>query len=500
LKREQDVKFFMAGLDTETNTFSPIPTGRQSFEEEMIAHGDATTQPLNCCSAQLAVWKDMALAREWSAVEGLCAVAAPGGITTRAVYESFRAEILNGLKAAGAVDFVLLALHGAMVAEGYDDVEGDLLSHVRAIVGPDVPIGAELDLHAHVSRTMTETATALVSYKEYPHVDIEICAAQLFELIAATAQGQVKPTMTTFDCRMLGSFRTQDQPLREFVDRIKAMEGVGGVLSVSFVHGFPWGDVADVGAKIIVVTDNDAQKAERLAAELGQEIWKMRTAMTADFLSIDAALDIAQACAEGPVVLADVSDNPGGGAAGDATFILRRILERGIENVVAALYWDPMAVRLCMEAGEGAVLDLRIGGKTGAASGDPLDLRVTVERIASGITQRFGAIPLGIGDAALVSIGSIRIVLNSHRTQVFHPEFLTALGVDPRTFDVIVVKSTNHFYAGFAPLAGKVVFVDGPGALERNFVKREYRKLGRPVWPKTDDPFGTNQAGANANP
>ncbi len=436
----------------------------------------------------------MAEARGWTVVESLCAVAEPGGVTSRSVYEEFRGRIVADLIAAGKVDFVMLALHGAMVADGYDDVEGDLLSHVRQIVGPDVPIAAELDLHAHLTPLMLEAATVIVTYKEYPHVDIEICAAQLFELVSDTVTGKVDPRMAIFDCRMLGAFRTQDPPLREFVDRMKAMEGTEGILSVSFVHGFPFADVAEVGAKILVIADGDQRKAATVASELGREIWAKREAMAATSQSIDDALDYACAAIQGPIVLADMSDNPGGGAPGDSTFILRRIIERGIDNVISALHWDPVAVRLCQEAGEGAQLTLRVGGKIGAASGIPLDLKVTVRRIASGITQQFGHVPLSIGDAVWVSASSINLVLNTHRSQVFDPGFMFALGLDPRQCHLLVIKSTNHFHAGFAPLAKEILYVDGPGALQKDFATRTYLKAARPLWPATENPFAETDA------
>lgn len=485
------MKFFMAGLDTETNTFSPIPTGLESFEECLLAHGDATRRPLNYCSAQLDVWRRLGEARGASVIESLCAVAEPAGVTSRAVYESFREEILADLRAAGRVDFVILALHGAMVADGYDDVEGDLLAHVREQVGPLVPIGAELDLHCHITDQMTRAATALVLYKEYPHTDIEERAAELFQLILDAAEHRTQPVMATFDCRMIGGFRTQEQPLRAFVDRLRSLEGRDHILSVSFQHGFPWGDVAAVGAKVLVVADGDRVKADHLAESLGREVYRMRHQLNPVFLSIDDALDRGLTCPAHPVVLADTADNAGGGAPGDATFIIKRIIERGIRNVVSALHWDPIAVRFCREVGEGATLDLRIGGKTGLVSGTPMDLRVTVRRIASGLTQRFGQIPMPIGEAVWVRAEGLGLdlVLNTHRTQVFHPECMTALGLDLARHRFIVVKSSNHFYAGFAPIADEILFVDGPGALRRRFDEIPYTKRSGPFWPKVDDPF-----------
>ena len=483
------MKLFIAGLDTETNTFSPMQTGLEAFRENLIAYGDATCRPLNCCSSQMFVWRNAAREKGWDVVESLCAVAEPGGRTTRAVYESFRATILDDLKTAMPVNAVMLALHGACVADGYDDVEGDLLAHVRQVVGPDVPVAAELDLHCHITERMLANATMIATYKEYPHTDIEEVAEQLFRLMERTLAGEVKPAMGVHDCRMINTFHPHRAPLRGIVDRMKAMEGQDGVLSVSFGHGFPWGDVEDVGAKMLVVTDNDPGKAARVARSFGREIFEAREHMRGDYLGIDAALDRAVAAKGGPVVLADVSDNAGGGAPGDSTFILRRVIERGIEDVASCLYWDPIAVRMCREAGEGATLALRIGGKVGPASGDPLDLTVKVRRVASGITQRFGPTPLAIGDAVWVSAGSIDIVLNTVRTQTFHPECMTALGLDPARKKIVVVKSSNHFRAGFEPIAHEILYVSASGALQPTFEDLAFTKLKRPYWPRVANPF-----------
>lgn len=483
------MKLFIAGLDTETNTFSPMQTGLEAFSENLIAYGDATQKPLNCCSSQLFVWRDAAQKRSWRVVESLCAVAEPGGRTTRSVYEHFRKTILDDLKAAMPIDAVMLALHGACVADGYDDVEGDLISHIRALVGANIPIAVELDLHCHITDVMTTNASIIMTYKEYPHTDIETVAAQLFSLLANTLEGQIRPTMATYDCRLVSIFHPHKAPLRGIVDRMKDMEGQDGVLAVSFGHGFPWGDVADVGAKMLVVTDNDPDKAARIAENFGREIYNAREPMRGEYLTIDDALDRAIAIKHGPVVLADVSDNAGGGAPGDSTFILRRILERGIENVASCLYWDPVAVRMCREAGKGAILDLRIGGKIGKVSGDPLDLTVKVRRVASGVTQHFGPTPLSIGDAVWVSAGSIDIVLNTVRTQTFHPESMSALGLDPSKKKIVVVKSSNHFRAGFEPIASDILYVGAPGALQPRFEDLPFTKLTKPYWPRVADPL-----------
>jgi microcystin degradation protein MlrC len=290
---------------------------------------------------------------------------------------------------------------------------------------------------------------------------------------------------------MIGTYRTTEQPLRGFVDRMIALEGRDGIISVSLGHGFPWGDVADVGTKTLVVADGDRGKAERLAHDLAQEFFAMRNEVASRFLGVDEAIDRALVIADGPVVIADVSDNPGGGAPGDATFFLRRVLERGITNVASGYYCDPLAVRACAEAGLGARFSLRIGGKTGVASGDPLDLDVTVRGLAGEVTQRFGAAPVQMGESAWVEADGIHLVLTSLRTQVFHPEGMTKLGLDLGACKLVIVKSTQHFHAGFAPIAKAILYAAAPGALRSDFASIPYTKLKTPYWPRVADPFAS---------
>ncbi len=483
------MKVFIASLGTETNTFSPLPTGEETFAETMLFHGDATKSDPSIFSGPLHVWRRKTEEIGGSVVESLAAFAQPAGITVRSVYESFRDEVMADLKAALPVDMVLICMHGAMVADGLDDCEGDTVEALRQIVGPNVPIGLELDLHCHVTERMVGNASAIIMFKEYPHIDFNERAEELFDVCLATARGEVKPTMSLYDCRMVSMWRTPVEPMRGFVDRMQSLEGKDGVLSVSFGHGFPWGDVADVGAKMLVVTDNDPEKGAALAENLGRQIWEMREQTAPEHLDIDAAIDRALATDGGPVVLADVSDNAGGGAPSDSTFVLRRLLERGVTNVVSGCYWDPVAVRICIEAGEGATFDLRVGGKCGVASGDPVDLTVTVRKIQRDAVQSFGPSVAQLGDAVWVTADGIDLVLNTKRTQTLNPDAFTNFGLDPAERKIVVVKSTQHFYAGFAPIAADVLYVAAPGAIAPDFADIPFTKLDKPFWPKVEDPF-----------
>lgn len=487
------LRTFIACLGTETNTFSPMPTGLQTFEESMLYRGDATRQPLQTFSEPLHVWRQMTEERQGKVVESLAAFATPAGVTVRSVYEGFRDEILDDLKKAMPVDMVLLAMHGAMVADGYPDCEGDLLERVRAVVGPDVVIGAELDLHCSVTKKMLGNANAIISFKEYPHVDGMDRARELFDICHAAHEGTAKPVMEVHDCRMINMWRTPVEPVRSFVADMQSAEGKDGILSISFAHGFPWGDVPDASAKILVIADGDREQARTTAERFGRQLWEMRHEAVGKSVDLDTALDAVATATEGPVVLADVADNAGGGAPSDSTFALSAILERGLPNMLSGYYWDPLAIRFCEEAGEGASLDLRIGGKCGVASGPPVDLTVTVKRILANARQNFGTADNPMGTAVWVrAANDLDIVLISKRTQVFHPNGFEQLGIEPGSKKGIVVKSTQHFYDGFASIAAEVIYVAAPGAIPPDFAAIPYKEFTDPYWPRVEDPFAVD--------
>ncbi|MFN8528847.1 MAG: M81 family metallopeptidase [Anaerolineae bacterium] len=485
------MKLFTACLSTETNTFSPIPTGLKSFA--VTRHGDYSTYPPFADSG-VAFWRKMATERGWDTFESLIAAAEPAGKTLRYVYEKYRDEIVDDLKQAMPVDVVLLDLHGAMVAEGYDDCEGDLIESIRKVVGPSVPIGVELDLHCHITPLMMEQATVIITYKEYPHTDTFDRAVELFNIIADTAAGKVKPTMALYDTGMIGLYYPTQEPMKSYVDGMKELEKEPGVLSISLGHGFPWGDVPGLGTKTLVVTDNNAGRASELAEQLGRELYAMRSRAFPIFHTIDSGLDAALAITESPVVIADVSDNPGGGAPGDSTFVLKRMLERGITNAAVGCIYDPISVKLAFEAGIGGTFELRVGGKMGRMSGDPLDLMVTVTGLKEQAAQHFGSegaqVVMPMGDCAAVRASGIDIVLYSIRGQTFSPEVFSNVGIDPMQRHILIVKSTQHFYAAFSKIASKVLYIAAPGTTAPDFKSIPYEVASKNRFPMVDNPLG----------
>ena len=211
--------------------------------------------------------------------------------------------------------------------------------------------------------------------------------------------------MARHDCRMIAQYRTSVPPISEFVVRMKSLEGKDGILSVSLSHGFSFADVEDVGTRTLVVADGDKAKAEKLARKLGEELWANRERYATKYLSIPEAMERAASHNQGPLVLADRADNPGSGAPGDSTFVLKALVEKQIGPALFGVMWDPMAFRIAEEAGEGARLRMRLGGKSGEVSGEPVDLDVTVEedrarrppalRAGDGAAGRHGAAVVG---------------------------------------------------------------------------------------------------------
>lgn len=483
------MRVFAASLATETNTFSPIPTSLASFRSaQYFRAGEHPGEP-TMFSGPLWAARRRAHERGWTLVEGLCAFAQPAGPTVRPAWEALRDELLDDLRRALPVDAVLLGLHGAMVAEGCDDCEGDLLERVRAIAGKDTVVGATLDPHCHLSSRMLSAADLLITFKEYPHADFLERAYELADLAERTAARAIRPVMSVFDCRMISAYHTTREPMKGFVARLRALEGRDGVLSVSIAHGFPWGDVADCGTRVLVITDDRAEQGAALAERLGRELFELRGKTFAPHLPLEEAIDRALAVEGAPVVLADTADNPGGGAPGDSTFVLDALIRRGTGPAALGPLYDPMAVAVCFDVGVGALVPLRIGGKTGATSGDPLDLHCEVRHLARTSSQSFARAREPMGDVAAVRSGNIDIVLTTVRGQAMGTDLFTAHGVDLADKRLIVVKSSQHFHTAFAPLARAVFYIAGPGTITLDFPSLHYKKISRPKWPFDNDPW-----------
>ena len=312
---------FVASVATETNTFSPLRTDIQDFKDSFYATPGQHPDTPTLCSAVFPVARQVSKQYQWDIIEGTATWAEPGGIVNQKTWEFLRDQLIAELQDAMPVDIVLLGLHGAMVAQECVDCEGELIERVRQIAGHDALIGVTFDPHSHLSQRRVDHADVITVFKEFPHTDFVETAENLVELIYRTSCRKIAPQMSVFDCRMIEIFPTSREPMRSFVDRIKALEGNDQIQSVSVVHGFMAGDVPDLGTKVLVVSNSAETDGMDLAQKLGLELYSFRGQTRPAFLPADQAVSQALAAKDKPAVVADVWDNPGGGAAGDSTII-----------------------------------------------------------------------------------------------------------------------------------------------------------------------------------
>jgi microcystin degradation protein MlrC len=484
------MRMFVASLATETNTFAPLPTDRAAFERAFYALPGTHPETPTLCSAPVVAARRRAQQDEFTLIEGTSTWAEPAGLVSRIAFESLRDEILDQLRAAVPVDIALFGLHGAMVADGYDDCEGDLLERAREIVGPKAVIGAEYDLHCHLTLKRVAACDVVVLFKEFPHTDFLARAEDLVDLALRTARGEIRPVMAMFDCRTLaGAFMTNQPMGRALVDRIMAMEGHDGVLSISLAHGFSAGDVPEVGFRVLVTTDGDRTKAETLAEQLGREVLSMGRAATPRHYKPEEAVTLARQAKAWPQVFGDRWDSPGGGVPGDSTIMIETLLRHPDVPSAIGVTWDPIAVEFCRAAGVGGNLWLRIGGKATPVSGPSIDVHVVVKGVTDDLLIPFEQSWVSLGPAAAVSVGDVDIVLGSKRAQTFSPPAFSDLGIDLSKKAIVVVKSSNHFSAAFSKIAAAIHYLDTGGPFPHDPLAVTYKRVRRPIAPLDANPW-----------
>ncbi len=486
------MKIFLATFGTESNNFATYPTSLADFKSGLWCENGIETVPVSPWSGPARLWLEQSRLRGWTVCESLHTFAQPAGTVSRTVYEELRDQILTDLRAAEPVDAVLLSLHGAMVAQGYDDCEGDLVTRVREIVGSTTKIAVELDLHAHMDDVLLDAADLIVMFKAYPHIDYNDRAAELFELLDKTLSGEIQPKMCLFDCKSMGLFPTTPEgPMKKFVADMMAEEGKGGLLSLSLNHGFPWADVPLAGAKMLAISDGDPAIACAAAEKFGKYFYRIRKAAALEFTGMDEAIELACSPGEKPVLLADVSDQTGGGAPGDTCYMVRAFLDANIKRAVFGPIWDPGAIDICFQLGIGTRSRLRIGGKFEPHSGPPLDIDAEIVFLKRDAWQENdGMEKVFIGDVAVLKSEGVEIVLTSIRTNVYSPSFFLDHGVTLEGKTVIGVKNLYKHTDIFAPLVSKQYYVATPGLCQPDFAKLNFKRLPRPMWPFDADPLG----------
>ena len=488
------MRLFLAMMSHETNTFSNLPTDRAQFEARSLHYGGEILEAYRDTGTCIGGMIDAAARRGATLVPSVAAAASPAGLVTKDIYGHVKERLLRDLKTAGKVDGVLLDLHGAMVPEGLDDGEGDLIEAVRAAVGPEVPIAVTLDFHANLSESMVRGADLLNGYKTYPHVDMAERGVEATEQLIDIIGKRLKPTAALRKPPLLpplGNQGTARGPMRRLYDLAAEMEKNPKVISISIFAGFPHADIPDAGFGVYVVTDDDQDLADHLADRLADTAWTHRHEFIHAALPVREAVAKALAAPGKPIVLADMADNTGGGAAGDGTEILKELVRVGARSAVVACIWDPRAVALCVKAGAGASVTLDVGGKVDDRHGAPLRVTGVVRTLSDGRFVHKGPMARGLhgrlGTTAVLDVNDIKVILISYRWQTFDPEMIRFVGIDPLDHKILVVKSTIHYRAAFEPIAGEIIEVDAPGLSSSNLARFDFKRIRRPIFPLDPD-------------
>jgi microcystin degradation protein MlrC len=477
------VRIAIGGISHETNTYCRAMTSFADFHvlrgERLLGTAGRETDVGGAVGA--------CLARGIEPIPLLHAWAQPSGTIERAAYERLRDELVDRLSGE-TVDGVCLALHGAGVADGLEDLEADLVAAVRQVAA-SVPVVATFDLHGNVTQAMADLLDGVFACHQYPHVDLHEQGERAIELIERLAVGGpatrsaverlplLLPTTTTFE-----------GPGRLMLARMLDAEREPDVIDVSWFHGFPYTDVAHVGSQV-VVTATDPTVARGTARRMAAELWAARDVFRP--VSIDAPeavrLAVQQVAAVGgPVVINETSDNCGGGAPGDGTHLLRALLEAGVRNACFGFIVDAVAARAAHEAGVGASLELQLGGRTDQLHGAPLPVRAYVKALHDGrlILSAMGkGAPLDLGPLARLVVDGLDIVVGSVRSQTFDPGPFVAVGIDVRDYAIVALKSSNHFRAGFAGIARAIVTADPPGLTTHHIEVFPRQRCSEPLWP-----------------
>lgn len=479
------------GISHETSTFAPTPTTLRDFADgfglfrgpEIIERFRGTN---NCTGGFI----DGADRHGFELVPLLWTFAFPGGLVPAADYAALKGELLDRLRAAGPVDGVLLDLHGAMVVEGIDDGDGDLIEAVRAVVGPTCPVVASFDLHGNHTQRRVDAATAVIGFDTYPHVDMAERGREAADLIVRTIRGEVRPVMAFRPIPLFWSAAcqvTRHPPMDEAMWLIHEMETWPGVLTVTLATGFAWADVPQMGASVIAVADGDAAVARQIVSDVADWVWQRRDRWFRKPLTVREGLEAGERQEQVPIMLADMADNTGGGAPGDSTEVLRTFLERGLRKALLLYLVDGEVAQQAHRARVGARINVRLGGKSHPVQGPPVEAEAEVVAVSDGRFTYDGPMYAGLtgdlGTSAWLRVGGVNVVVVSKRAQPLDQAFARSLGIDCADMRYIALKSAVHFRSGFEQLGGSIWNVDARAIHSHDFASLPYQRRPRPMWP-----------------
>ena len=484
----------IAEFKQESNTRAR-PTTVQHFEEFHLLRGAAMLEELGTANAEVGGYAEVLAASGIECVPTMAGFAVSGGPLTADAFSRLQGELLDRISDVGNVDGILLALHGAMVAEGEPDADGATIAAVREIVGDRVPIAVSMDLHANLTQRGCEAADIVVGFRTCPHIDQRETGSRAARLLVATLEGRVAPTMAWRKIPMVVPASTHldfaPGPFRRVIARTVALEERGAIDSTLFAVQ-PWMDVPELGFAAVVITDGDQPLAEELVCEVATTTWGERHAfLDVELVPPDEAIRRALAHERGPVVLTDLADGTGAGSPGDSPTVVGALLRAAPDRVAYASVCDPEVVATAERAGLGAGIDVLLGGKRDDVYNSPLPFRGDVVHLGAASFTFTGVgyhgMRMDMGKCAVLRHGKIFVLVTSLPAFTVDPAFYEAVGLDPVQAHIVVVKSHAQFQDRYSTLAQAIIHLDTPGVSPDTIASLDFPRIPRPTFPWDPD-------------
>lgn len=480
------MKILAGGIYHESNSFSNVPTDIDAFRSVLLLEGQEVIEKLRGTTSEMAGFLVGADRLAFDIVPALWAWGVATGPVRAETLEYLLDIVRRRFEKEGSVDGILFALHGALVAEQALDGDGYILSWLRALAGK-IPIVVTVDLHANISERMVEMADAIVGYDTYPHTDQVERGLEAADLLVRTIRGEIRPVMALEKPPLVilpHKQSTDSHPMKELV--ALAHEAEEEVLSVTVSGGFAYSDVPEIGPGILVVTDNQPERARRCAKRIAKRMWELREHFAPQLPTVPDAVKQALSCERSPVILADVGDNIGAGTPGDGTFILSELFAQKAERAVVILA-DAEAVAKAIAAGVGQSVNLLVGGKCDLQHGEPIPLSGHVKLISDGVFRNRGPMRDGIvekmGRTAVVESQGVTVVLTEIKMPPWNLQQLRSVGIDPEDFKILALKSAVAFRAAYEPIAAEIIEVNSPGLSSVDLAGFPYKHIRRPLYP-----------------
>ena len=488
------MRFALAGISHETNTFHSIKTEYKNFEESGMILKEKEIEKLYESPSTIGGFFQASRDYGFDLVPLMFATTGPLGTITSETFEKLINEILDKMKNHGPFDGVLLDLHGAAVSEEFEDMDGEITRRVRNLIGSDIPFGINLDMHANVSKEMVKNTDITNIYQTTPHLDADETGYKCAELVYKTATMEIVPTQHVETPPMtinIINHNTNMEPMKSILSESRKLYSDSDVLSVSVAEGYPYSDIKKMGMSFVVITNDNQEKAKNYSKKIAKFAWSKRFEMDSKAPSIEQGLKEAVSTIEKPVVLMDSGDNIGAGSSADSTHILHKARELGISGILQTIY-DPEAVEKCMNK-LGSIITLSVGGKSDKLHGDPIEITGKVTSYFEGEFEDHGRTHGGgkyfdAGDSVSIQTEDENtLILTSKRVGNTSIQLYYSLGIDPLGFPIIIAKGVQSPRPAFEPIASKIIALDTPGVTASGLHNFNFKNIRRPMFPFQKD-------------